>query len=532
MIAHTSGAAMNFVLGQFPNPGSDVAFALFKDDWNDWFTWYTMYSVVAILPNGNKVQLGRTKIARAGMTAASASTVLPDHFISLDDSHFSLGETENYYETLNSLGPQVRDGYLNALRDCAYDLDRLDRFIGEPAMRESVLRDFDQARVRTRLNRLAHGNIVLTSYSFEYAFPTDPKALTVPPTLTFKVTPHKLPATNIHVLIGRNGVGKTRCFDYLARSFLGIPATDPNQSTGMLRNTAQSAALDLDSPSAEPDFAGLVTVSFSAFDNKGPLVAAPSAKKRYAYVGLVEFVSLGSGGPQVVQIKSNERLAQELANSIRSCQEGVRKERWRRALKTLEADPLFAEANLSTLTDLPPHEIDTQAGYLLRNLSSGHNVVLLSITKMVEFVEEKSLVLLDEPESHLHPPLLAAFVRALSDLLIDRNGVAIVATHSPVVLQEVPSDCVWKLNRAGREVRADRPEIQTFGENVGVLTREVFTLEVTQTGFHKLISEHVPHHTYEEVLQIFNNKLGAEARGLVRALTLVDQTPSTDASED
>lgn len=41
--------------------------------------------------------------------------------------------------------------------------------------------------------------------------------------------------------------------------------------------------------------------------------------------------------------------------------------------------------------------------------------MLLSITKLVEFVEERSLVLMDEPEAHLHLPLLSAFVRALSD---------------------------------------------------------------------------------------------------------------------
>jgi predicted ATP-dependent endonuclease of OLD family len=69
-------------------------------------------------------------------------------------------------------------------------------------------------------------------------------------------------------------------------------------------------------------------------------------------------------------------------------------------------------------------------------MSSGHAIVLLTITRLVATVEEKTLVLLDEPESHLHPPLLSAFIRALSDLLYDRNGVAIIATHSPVVLQE------------------------------------------------------------------------------------------------
>jgi predicted ATP-dependent endonuclease of OLD family len=72
------------------------------------------------------------------------------------------------------------------------------------------------------------------------------------------------------------------------------------------------------------------------------------------------------------------------------------------------------------------------------------------VTRLVESVEERTLVLLDEPESHLHPPLLSAFVRALSDLLVNRNGAAIIATHSPVVLQEVPRECVWRLRDVDR----------------------------------------------------------------------------------
>lgn len=63
--------------------------------------------------------------------------------------------------------------------------------------------------------------------------------------------------------------------------------------------------------------------------------------------------------------------------------------------------------------------------------------------------------MLDEPESHLHPPLLSAFIRSLSELLILRNGVAIIATHSPVILQEVPKRCAWILNRSGISAKAE-----------------------------------------------------------------------------
>jgi hypothetical protein len=138
---------------------------------------------------------------------------------------------------------------------------------------------------------------------------------------------------------------------------------------------------------------------------------------------------------------------------------------------------------------------------------------------LVEAVEERTLVLLDEPEAHLHPPLLSAFVRALSDLLINRNGVAIIATHSPVVLQEVPRNCAWKVRRTGQKVEAERPEIETFGENVGVLTREVFGLEVSHSGFHKMLRDAVAEGaTYDDILARFGRELGGEAKAILRAL--------------
>jgi ATPase subunit of ABC transporter with duplicated ATPase domains len=200
--------------------------------------------------------------------------------------------------------------------------------------------------------------------------------------------------------------------------------------------------------------------------------------------------------------------------------------RWKTALNNLEADPLFEETTVTALADSPPVEIESRARNLFLRLSSGHAAVLLSITMLVELVEEKSLVLVDEPEGHLHPPLLSAFIRALSQLLVNRNGVAIVATHSPVVLQEVPLSCVWKLGRSGQQVRADRPERETFGENLSVLTREVFGLEVTQTGFHKMIADLAPSRTYEDVLEAFGGHLGAEGRALARALTLPPPAPT------
>lgn len=513
-----------FVGNQQPGYQGVPTFHLIKDSWNDWFKWYTLYSIRAILADGNVVELGSVKIARQGMTEDQGSTELPAVFEALDASYFSLGQGENYYETLISLGDEVRTAFLTAMRDCAFTPAILDENVGEPVLLNSLLRDIDMSRVRERFNRLANGQLALSPYSFDYVFPPDPLALTPPPVLSFAVTPNSLPATNIHVLIGRNGVGKTRCFDFLARAFLGMPADDPQQSVGELRNRVTNP-WGLDGLDLDPGFAGLVTVSFSAFDSTGPLGGSSSGIKRYAYIGLVTNEALQTGAsvamPRGPRVKDVHELAHEFAKSMLACREGVRRGRWENALRTLEADPLFAEANVSALADYQGPDLEQHARSLFRRMSSGHAVVLLSMTRLVEMVEEKSLVLIDEPESHLHPPLLSAFVRALSDLLINRNGVAIIATHSPVVLQEVPRSCAWKLSRAGRDARADRPEQETFGENAGTLTREVFGLEVTQAGFHQLIAEHAVGRTYEQILELFGGQLGAEGRALARALSLV-----------
>ena len=184
--------------------------------------------------------------------------------------------------------------------------------------------------------------------------------------------------------------------------------------------------------------------------------------------------------------------------------------------------------NLSSLTEktLPRHEKTSDAARrLLGLMSSGHKIVLLIITALVNLVEEKTLVLMDEPESHLHPPLLSAFTRALSELLHDRNGVAIVATHSPVVVQEVPRSCVWKLNRSGLEWRKDRPDRETFAENVGLLTKEVFGLEVTKSGFHAMLQEEVDKGgTFQEISKLFEYNIGMEGIAILMSMIAARDT--------
>ena len=257
----------------------------------------------------------------------------------------------------------------------------------------------------------------------------------------------------------------------------------------------------------EDYFNKLVLVSFNIFDS---YITNNKKYKNYYYIGLKESEN---------KLKElNSYFENDFYESLINCKIiKSKKDRWLKAIQNLESDDNFFEMHLNKLMDedITKEQIITQ----IKNMSSGHATVLVTISQLVDKVEEKTLVLFDEPESHLHPPLLSAFIRALSDLLDNRNGVAIIATHSPIILQEIPKSCVWKIVRSGIETKAYRPKEETFGENVGILTNEVFGFEVHKSGFHKLLQEQVDKgDSYEQILKNFNNQLGNEGQFLLRTL--------------
>ncbi|MFA1539399.1 AAA family ATPase [Actinomadura monticuli] len=488
-------------LQEFP-PG----FYLITDNWDDWFTYKTQYDLAYRNPDGNVMHIGQIKIGQFSMRKEQERPEIPEIFDKLDNRFFSLGQDDSYYQSLNSLGEETRDTVLRALRDVALDQNLFRRCLREEVTGMSLLRSVPKAMVEGQLRRLAQGGTRLSEYHFTYTSATGDAYGEEPITLEFDVIPDSQPPTNIHVLIGRNGVGKTHILHHMALAWAGDRSEGDVGEFNIL---------------GDGGFVNLVSVTFSAFDPFEP-ISTPRNKVdsiQYAYIGLKTIKRAGEKGPKPP--KDWRALAKEFSESVKSCLRGARLVRWRRALEMLEADPIFNDAGVADLADATADddELRKQATLLFRRLSSGHKIVLLTITRLVETVEERSLVLLDEPEAHLHPPLLSAFARALSNLLIDRNGVAIIATHSPVILQEVPRSCAWKLRRSGREIVAERPGLETFGENVGILTREIFGLELTRSGFHRILGELVSDGcAYEDILARFSDQLGGEARALVRAL--------------
>lgn len=485
-----------------PSSGRNEAF-LTIDRWDD-FGFKTLFKLYVFDAHGKRHDCGFVKIARFGLRESNTPIKLPGTFPELEDNYFSLGQEEDYYLVLSKLDVTTRDNVLTGLRDVVADQARFEKARHEEAMRVSLLRGTPAVTVQKEYRRVLYGTGSEEAFTFSFVL-SDAEG---DDTIRFHVRPASIPPTNIHVLIGPNGSGKTHILNAMADEMVGRP-----------RGSARRGAFIPPEEGGATGFAGAVIVSFSAFD-EFRLRKQESAVRggfHYQYVGLRVVDEPHASSPEELSAS----LTNQFVRSFGTCIVGARRERWLRALQTLETEPGFRQLGLRRQLIDGESGTDQQedAAHFFRQLSSGHKLVLLTMTRLVEVVRERTLVLLDEPESHLHPPLLSAFVRALSDLLAAQNGVAIVATHSPVVLQEVPKSCVTIISRSGPVSRFRPPALETFGENVSVLTKEVFRLDVTKSGFHRLLEDTIDSTSHaSEITDSFGGQLGSEARAIVHGL--------------
>lgn len=472
-----------FYLTSFGTRRDKPGFHLVSDNWND-FGFYTLYNLFYLDSDLKETKIGHVKVGCREQE--EGYTRLPDKFDVIPNSYFSLGQSVGYYSKLRKLGDEVRIDCLTGLNDIAYDKRVYDEVIYEEVVKVSLLRQLNKKTITNQFRRIAHGGAVLTDYNFEYCIPSDEQNSKI----YFEVIPESLPPTNIHAIIGTNGSGKTTAIKGIIDGYLEEKLNE--------------------------DFSNAIFISFSIFDKNGYYESSDSAKEYY-YVG---------AKTQELKTKSQEDLSSEFYETVKGVLSKKRHYYLHRMLEILSADNNLKDFGLiNILNDFidktQNNEDVEECGILFSeifdNLSSGHQIILLSLTKIVELIVEKTLIIIDEPETHLHPPLLSAFIRALSEISIAENAVVILATHSPVVLQEVPKSCVSIIRRYGTQIKITRPRFETFGENVGVLTEEVFGLEIPKTGFHMLLKKIVEETPdYEIILDRFNNELSIEAKSIIR----------------
>lgn len=249
---------MFFVFERQPPNTADYksSVLLIKDHWDDWFKYETQFFMSYVDMMGESHDIGAVKIGQENMEKGQRSPALPVQFNQLPADCFSLGQSDFYYENINHLGDGIREQILANMRDLAYDPDLYAVVRNQEVTRISLMRDVTHFMITHQYQRIAKGNARLTNYEIEYTYPVVEGLCETK--LNFNVVPDSNPPTNIHVVIGRNNVGKT----YLIKNILSsIYSIDDGIDHGILRATNDSTGRLV--RARKQVFANVLCVSFS-----------------------------------------------------------------------------------------------------------------------------------------------------------------------------------------------------------------------------------------------------------------------------
>lgn len=149
---------------------------------------------------------------------------------------------------------------------------------------------------------------------------------------------------------------------------------------------------------------------------------------------------------------------------------------------------------------LPDEDIQFYKNNEPFTLSSGQLSFLVSMFSLISTIESNSLILIEEPENFLHPSLLTHFINSLTHILRDTNSIAIMATHSALVLREIPRAQITILNRRDNITRYQTPNIETFGADTHQIMIDVFGDLYSNAIFREELSNIAKHKTINELL--------------------------------
>ncbi|NDV67218.1 AAA family ATPase [Bacteroides sp. 224] len=114
-----------------------------------------------------------------------------------------------------------------------------------------------------------------------------------------------------------------------------------------------------------------------------------------------------------------------------------------------------------------------------------------------------STVFANEPETHLHPNAITQLMNTIYELVEEFQSYCIIATHSPLVVRELFSKNVYVLDREDTSLSIRRIPLESFGENLSVLTEEIFGNKGIPKQHKKILRELVDSgKPYEEIISL------------------------------
>lgn len=510
------GDTMKFYIRGFTHnftiPTSVVEFpsvVLMTDNWND-YGYETYFHVYYIYNSDAFEYMGACKIC--SKLNPTTRLVIPREFECLDENFCSLGQSVSYYETICKEGFERAKKILNSLNDTALNDDIRIRFKDEPAFKESLLR-FSEAGKALKEAKLYFGESIIIDRSLNFRFEYKIPNATSPHRVDLNFSENDVPF-RINCFVGKNATGKTRILTELASRLSGAKKSGNRSFTP-----------------ERPSFSKIIAISYSAFDELyKPFEEEKNEKKQLEGKNendetednnRIEDTILGSyvycGLRNSKGLLTINEIEENFFNAYNKVLKREREQKWIEIMSNiLEPEHLRIIDDIRVIRTKVASE---PTNFLSSYLSSGQNIMLSTITEVIANIEVDSLLLFDEPELHLHPNAIANFMRMFYELLSTFNSYAILSTHSPLIIQEIPSKFVKLFNRSNNTPYITDPDGECFGENISVLTNDLFEVREHESNYKTWLKKMKEEgNSYDNIIQKFDFNLSYNAQTYLNAL--------------
>lgn len=395
-----------------------------RDNWDD-YSRETSYVAAIYGANRKLIHNGTVKI----LNEDEMKTKLSAEFETLSDKFCSLWQEVKDYEVINGL--EFGHDILAALNDVNYNEVIREKFASHPGLSNSLRRFSEAERAYQEGRKILTNDSDLSNFSFAYNEGNE--SPTPFGTIYFKFSRKLLGLYRVIGIIGRNGVGKTTLLANLATSLSGIKKSHTRLSP-------------------RPPFSKIIAVSYSTFDD----FYRPKSDERtfsYFYCGI-------RGEDDLL---SKQQINDLFFTSFKRIKQSGKLLFWEECMNILY---------LNQLDNYLPDRNKIMNSF--KALSSGQKIMTMSFTQIIDVIDQNSVLLFDEPETHLHPNGQNTLFKCLDYILNKFDSFAILSTHSPIFIQNIPSANVIKMSSVSGTRLLNELSMESFGQHFSKLTEEIF----------------------------------------------------------
>ena len=468
------------------------ALVLKAGTWDD-YGYKTSFSLTYRKENGDEISIGDVKIGSVDYKPNGDTYIdeIMDSFYPdgrLPEKFFSLGQDLVYYQQVKAYFPECYQQILENLRDCVVLPTLAENIEQEDVFKTSLLRSEYQKEKQSAQEAFDYGMDILNygkkilDQSFEYIY--NPKGTDAPLRIHFDFNGSDLFPRRLYALIGDNGVGKTTLLN-------DIPVRLYEQKNSISEYFHPF-----------PLFKKIITISLNQYDTFE--YPERSESFNYVYCGLVD---------RKTKSYDKENLANRTIDSLSFIYKRDREDFLWYVLSGL-VDENLIEILKSLLRnykriDVDENKIRGEVRSILNKLSSGQNSILSVFANVFAEIRFNSLLLMDEPETHLHPHAISKLMKMLLRILDHYKSFCILETHSPLIIREHTSDCVYVMESIGTDRCIRFIGTESLGANLTTLTNEVFGINDEKSYYvEKIKALKEEGKSEEEIISLITSKTG------------------------